>query len=439
MRNDVRLPELPGFSRDDSRIVIEGPETFKVRTEGYTANDVFERECKRIFEKTWIFVAHESEIPNAGDYKSTYIGTQPVIVVRGDAGEVYVMVNRCVHRGSVVCREQTGNATTFTCPYHSWSYKKDGTLIGIPLHHEDGGYSDNFEMPAGLAHVPRVDRYRGLIFANFDPEAQPLLDFLGRAKLFIDRKFGRSPAGEVVLASKPYVVVYKGNWKFQSENIIDGYHFLFVHQGFVKLQEKYGDTTGDFGVHKGGSQSEMRKIRSAGNLTLGCPQGHGLSEVPSPSVEAMLTGPYADYYQQLLDQHGAEELPWVLGGGSSCMFPNLGIIHHQIRTWRPIGPALTEVTIYPFELKGAPDEVNEGWLRSQERFYGPAGYGMTDDVEVFALNQQGLAGTSVPWVILERGMHTDTVDEDGIYHGKAMGETQIRAFWRRWSQLMEQD
>jgi benzoate/toluate 1,2-dioxygenase alpha subunit len=421
---------------DDERLVIEGPQTFRVRGEAYADPAVFDREIKRIFEKTWIFVGHESEIPQPGDYKTSYIGTQPVIVVRDDGGAIRILVNRCVHRGAVVCRELRGRTTTFNCPYHSWTYKNDGTLIGIPMQHEDGGYSPSFDAPAGLYRVPRVETYRGLIFGTFDEHATSLDEHLGRAKTFIDRKFNRSPAGDVVLASEPYVVVFKGNWKFQSENIIDGYHFMFVHQGFVKLQEKYGDTTGDFGVHKGGNKNEMRKVRSGG-LTIGCPQGHGLAEIPAPDLEPYLSGEYAAYYRGLLEQHGAEELSWILGGGSSMMFPNLGIIHHQIRTWRPIGPALTEVTVYPFELKDAPRSFNDGWLRSQERFYGPAGYGMSDDVEVFALNQQGLAGTAVPWIILERGIDTDTRDEDGLVYGKPMGETQLRAFWRRWAALME--
>jgi benzoate/toluate 1,2-dioxygenase alpha subunit len=427
-------PLTAPLDADAGDLVLEGPRTFRVRGEAYTSSGIYERECEQIFESIWICVGHESEIPQRGDFKTSYVGRQPVIVVRGDGGDVSVLLNRCVHRGSVVCRERAGNTTGFSCPYHGWSYSKDGTLVGIPMQHEAGGYADDFDAPSGLLRV-RSETYRGLIFATFNPAGPTLREHLGRAALFIDRRFNRSPQGLIELASDPYVVVYKGNWKFQAENIVDGYHFLFVHQGFAKLQGKYGDSTGDFGVHKGGSAAEMRKIRTAG-VSFGCPQGHGLAETPAPDPDDLLSGEFGAYYRELLDVYGPDEFKWITGSGTSSIFPSLGIIHHQIRTWRPLAADLTEVTVYPFKLTGAPDAFNEGWLRSQERFYGPSGYGMTDDVEVFSLNQQGLQGTVLPWTILERGMHTEETGADGLIHGKPMGETQQRAFWRRWKQIM---
>jgi benzoate/toluate 1,2-dioxygenase alpha subunit len=420
---------------DPAALIDERPHTFRVHGAAYTDPEIFRLEMKRIFETVWVFVGHASEIPAPGRFKTSSIGRQPVIVVRADDGAINVFVNRCVHRASVVCREARGEATGFTCPYHGWSYTIDGRLTGIPMRNEAGGYSAHFDAPDGLVRVPRVETYRGLIFATFNAEAPPLLEHLGAARRLIDRKFDRSPTGEIALLSDPYVMVYPGNWKFQSENIVDGYHFLFVHAAFAKLQGIYGDTTGDFGVHKGNSAAEMRKIRSQG-VTLGTAQGHGLSETPCPSPEALLTGPYAAYFRALLARHGEREFEWITGSGASSIFPTFGIIHHQLRSWRPIAPDKTEVTVYPFALAGVPAEINEGWLRSQERFYGPSGYGMVDDVEAFAMNQQGLQGDAVDWLIIERGIDIEERDAAGDMHGVQMSETSMRAFWRRWRQLM---
>jgi hypothetical protein len=156
---------------------------------------------------------------------------------------------------------------------------------------------------------------------------------------------------------------------------------------------------------------------------------------PNPTQVQLVEENFPEYHGQLLAQHG-ENLATVLGSNTASIFPNLGIIHHQIRTWRPIAPDVTEVTIYPYEVVAAPEEFNPGWLRSQARFYRPAGHGMPDDVEIFALNQQGLAADSVDWLILERGIGTEKQIDNGDYQGLASGETPQRGLWRKWKQAM---
>jgi benzoate/toluate 1,2-dioxygenase alpha subunit len=426
--------DAPRLSAVDD-LVLDAPHTFRVRTDAYTDPDIFALEMKRVFEKTWVFLAHTSEIPNNGDFKTSYIGLQPVIVVRSAHGEINVLVNRCMHRGAVLCRETHGNARVFNCPYHGWAYANDGKLTGIPHSDELGGYSSDFARPEGLFRVPKVEVYRGFIFASFNVDAPPLQQHLGRARLLLDRRLNLSPVGEIEIVSDPFVGRYRGNWKFQAENIVDDYHFLFVHKAFVQLQAKYGDATGNFGLHPGGNTAEMKKVRYRGNAW-GCPQGHGILDAPHPNLDTVLNGPFAAHYRALQDTHGADELSWIAGRGIGCIFPNLGTIHQQIRTWRPIAPDLTEVTIYPYVLKGAPDAFNEGMLHSQERFYGPAGHGAADDMEMFAVNHAGLAGRAVEWLILERGVDTDTYLDNGDCQGKPSSEACQRGFWRQWKQLM---
>ncbi len=417
-------------------LVLRGPGTFRVHTRAYTDPEIFRLEMERIWNRTWVYVGHECEIPQPGNYKTAHIGLQPVIVTRGDDGSINVFYNRCRHRGSVVCREPRGFANNFRCPYHGWIYGKDGRLIGVSMRN---GYPKDFDQPEGLLRVPRVASYRGLIFASAAADGPDLRTHLGLARTWIDRRVGMSPVGEIELVSEPYVVEYRGNWKFQIENIIDEYHFAFVHEPFMKLQEKYGDSTGDYGAHVGGKVKGMTERRQAGRRSFGGVGGHGLGErrVSDDDLDALLNGEDADYYRTLLDRHGREELAYMAGGGSVMTHPNLGLIHRQIRVIRPITVDRTEVTVYPYEVKGAPAAHNEGWLRSQERFYGPAGYGMPDDVEMFALNQQGLAATAVDWLILERGIdREEVVNERGDKASPVGSETPLRALWEEWLNLM---
>jgi phenylpropionate dioxygenase-like ring-hydroxylating dioxygenase large terminal subunit len=420
---------------DTRTLLMQTDDKFRVHTRAYTDQTVFAAEMERVFSRTWIFVAHDSEIPLPGDYKTSHVGLQPVVVTRGEAGQINVFVNRCIHRGAVVCREARGNAKEFICPYHGWLYGNDGKLVAVSERREPGGYSDKFDPPEGLFRLPRVDSYRGFIFASFNADVPPLTQHLGRAKTLIDRKLNLSPEGEIVLRSRPLVVRYQGNWKFQAENIVDAYHFMHTHKGFVQLQAKYGDSTGDFGVHKGGSAKAMRKLRFMGS-TWNCVYGHGMLENPAGDVDSYLNGDFGEFYRGIQAQHGEEEFNWIAGKGAASIFPGMGIIHHQVRTWRPIAPDMTEVSIYPYELKGAPAAFNEGMLRSQERFYGPAGHGAADDVDIFARNQQGLAGNAVDWMILERGLDTDELVEGGDYRGLPASEAPQRALWREWTRLM---
>jgi benzoate/toluate 1,2-dioxygenase subunit alpha len=422
-----------GFDVDE--LVKRGPSTFRVHTRAYTDPEIFELEMERIWSRTWVYLGHESEIPLPGNYKTAHIGRQPVIVARDDKGGINAFYNRCRHRGAVVCREPRGFANTFRCPYHGWIYGKDGRLLGVSMR---DGYPADFEQPEGLGKVPLVESYRGLIFGSASTDVPPLKEHLGLAATWIDRRVGMSPVGEIELVSEPYVVEYSGNWKFMIENIIDEYHFAFVHEPFNKLQEKYGQTTGDFGAHVHGSVKDMNSRRQAGRKSWGGVGGHGLGEkqVSDDKLDELLSGEDAEYYRTLLEQHGRDELAFMVGGGSVMTHPNVGMIHRQIRVVRPLAVDRTEVTIYPYEVKGAPTSQNEGWLRSQERFYGPAGYGMPDDVEMFALNQQGLSASAVDWLILERGLDREEVNERGDKSSPVGGETPLRALWEEWIKLM---
>src|SRR6266852_2610221 len=164
-------------------LVVDAPDDFQVHTSVYTDPQIFAAEMANIFEKTWVYVAHESEIPQPGDYKTAAVGRLPVIVSRGPDRRIHVLLNTCRHRGSIVCREERGHSNFFRCPYHSWVYFCDGTLQSIS---ERDGYPEGWGQDiGGLVPAPRVATYREMIFASFAPEGGTLEAALGPAKQYV--------------------------------------------------------------------------------------------------------------------------------------------------------------------------------------------------------------------------------------------------------------
>ncbi|HKP80165.1 MAG TPA: Rieske 2Fe-2S domain-containing protein [Phenylobacterium sp.] len=195
----------------------------------FTDPDVYAREQERIFRgETWSFVALEAEIPNVGDFKSTYIGDTPVVVTRGDGGVLHAWVNRCAHRGAKVCRHSRGNARDFTCIYHQWAYNPAGDLLGVPFRR---GLKSMAGMPAdfqvadyGLQKL-RVETYRGLVFATFSDKTEALETYLGaEMRPWIDRIFCKPIVFLGVLRQR-----MNSNWKLYFENIKDPYHGHLLH------------------------------------------------------------------------------------------------------------------------------------------------------------------------------------------------------------------
>src|SRR5215475_6040347 len=144
----------------------------------FSDEEIYQLELERIFARTWNFMCHESQIPNAGDFFLNYIGEDRVIVVRDKEGGIQVLLNTCRHRGNAVCRAEEGHATSFMCTYHGWTYDLQGKLVGVPgfkdYYHEDLNREE-----WGLVHAAQVDSYKGFVFATLDPEAPSLDEFLG--------------------------------------------------------------------------------------------------------------------------------------------------------------------------------------------------------------------------------------------------------------------
>ena len=411
-------------------------DTFRVDGGIYTSPEVFEQEMDRIFGRTWVYLAHESELPGPGDYVTSYLGRLPVIVSRDQQGAVRVFFNRCRHRGAALVRHAAGNTRYFTCKYHGWSYAGDGRLAAVPMA-TDGAYPAEMDRSGlGLLGPPRVERYRGLVFACLDPQVEPLTDWLGDARPFIDWQFDRSITGEIDLCHGAHRSQYQGNWKFLAENSVDGYHANYVHDSFWQLLANFGNQGGVHGSYDETSRKDIIRRREGG-WTQSFRNGHGMLAVPmgDDALRKLCEGPHADYLRRLEQARGPGSLARLMTNYYVVLFPNVALILDQIRTWRPVGADCTQVTMQPYSLVGAPLEWNRERLAGYQRFFGPSGFGSPDDVEIFGINQQGLAAQPVRWLELQRGLPRERA-EGASRIGGATDETPQRGFHRQWQRMM---
>lgn len=409
-----------------AELIRETEDRFQVNSSVYSDSEVFEQEIKLIFEKGWVYLCHESELEHPGDYLTTAIGRVPIVVTKDDSGNVNALINRCAHRGAVVCRQAAGNATTFRCPYHGWVYANDGRLLGAA---QRTGYGDDFKQ-WGLRMQPvgAVESYRGLIFAClFDPPVS-LSERLSNVKKYIDLWCDRSPEGMPVVAGPVQRYEYPGNWKLQVENGVDGYHGNYVHESFIKILDQSAEASSKSFIRE-------RNRTDSRNYTKSMDYGDGLIE-----REAAMVGTYpyrndTNYIHTLSDRYGPTRAEEILINRNILIFPNLFLFESHIRVIRPIEVDSTIVDLYPTVLRGATATLNNARLREHQRFFGVSSFGQPDDIEMFASVQAGIQGYS-GWSDFSRGMHREVLNEAGERVGHSTDETPQRGIYRYWRACM---
>src|SRR5436190_13565301 len=200
--------------------------SWQISREIFVNDAIYAEEQERIFARAWLFVGHESQIPNPGDFVVSGMGEESVILCRDRAGEVHVFLNSCRHRGMKVCRYDEGNTAVFTCPYHGWSYGTDGRLAGVPYFRE--AYHSKLDRAQwGLVEVAQLARHKGTVWATWDPAAPPLLEYLGDFVRYFDLSLdgwdGSEGGSEVLAGVQKWLIPC--NWKFPAENFSgDSYH-----------------------------------------------------------------------------------------------------------------------------------------------------------------------------------------------------------------------
>ena len=431
-------------TRDIKSLVKED----RVHKDVFLDPGIFADEMQNVFMNTWVYVGHESEIENPGDFKRTYMGLEDVVIVRTKNMAIKVLVNLCRHRGVTLCQKDTGNIKNFFCAYHGWIYDLDGNLKGLP---GEEAFPSNFNAQEYGLVGARVDTYRGFVFATFNPNAPSLMEHLGTAAKFIDYFVDLSPTGRIKLDKGVTKTSYPANWKHQVENSMDGYHPLLVHKSFMdnilRVRVKNHPTLKDVDVskfmdHMVGFSSPSRSVAlENGHALLDLrPVDRGAISGMPPTLEPAMQ----EWKKKLEERLGKEKAKEVLdvNGGEGfnlLIYPNLVLITVQIRVIVPKAVDATEVHYYPTSLEGVDESLNVFRMRQQEDFFGAASFGGPDDVEMFVRQKEGLAHTNaVPWILYNRGMEREEpfADNPDCRASHVTDETAHRGIWRRWIELM---
>lgn len=220
--------------------------------------ELFERELETIFYGAqWHAVAHEAEIPVAGDFKTFDLGRVPLLIARGQDMKVRVLVNSCTHRGTQVETAACGNRQEFECPYHRWLFATDGSLMACQGSED---YSPGFDKKEYALRELRTETFHGLVFATMSADTPALERYLGRTA----RTIGDQIGGPLKFVGDQKVR-YATNWKAYTDN--DGFHPPMLHTGFRLLQWQGG--AGQQHVTENGHiavESQLKPPRNSGAL-----------------------------------------------------------------------------------------------------------------------------------------------------------------------------
>jgi fatty-acyl-CoA synthase len=356
------------------------------------------------------------------------IGLQDVIMTRAADGGVHLLLNRCAHRANLVCEADRGNSKSFRCPYHGWTYRNTGELIGFPFNQGYGG-KGTIEGELSLASVPRIDSHQGFVFASMAADGPGLAEHLGEAAGELDRLARLSPDGEVELTAGWLKHRTRANWKLLAENETDGYHPQFVHGSIFSVTRSpigalYSDKSTAVTRNLGNGHSE-NDLRPEFRRIAEPMRWFGTTQARVPGYVRRMREAYGDAAEQIL----VEGAPHVM------VFPNLFLAEIQVFVIQPVSAGECVQHSTAVQLKGAA-ELNRRMVSQSVGSVGPAGMLLADDTEMYERNQRGVAMLRPEWLDLRRGLGRERLDERGLKVGTATDETGMRGFWARYLTLM---
>lgn len=381
---------------------------FRIARDMFTEPDLFELEMQHIFEKVWIYACHESEVPNKNDFVTVQIGRQPIIVTRDSQGELHALINACEHRGATLTRVSKGNQSTFTCPFHAWSYKSDGRLVKVKAANE---YALDFDKSIRGLKQGRIANYRGFIFVSLDTQATDTIEeFLGDAKVFLDLMVEQSPTGELEVLPGKSSYTFDGNWKLQNENGLDGYHVSTVHYNYVSTVQHRQQVNASKGAEL--DTLDYSKLGAGDSQTddgwFSFKNGHSVlfSDMPNPTVRPG----YSTVMPYLVEKYGQKRAEWAMHRLRNLnLYPSLFFmdqISSQIRIVRPVAWNKTEVISQCLGVKGESAQDRRNRIRQFEDFFNVSGLGTPDDLVEFREQQRGFQARLERWSDISRGYHT---------------------------------
>ena len=419
-----------------------------VHRDVYTSPEIYRLEMKHLFVNSWVFVGHESQTAQKGDYFATQIGDQPVIQVRHKDDEIHVLYNRCPHKGTKIVIDRQGNTGKFfRCPYHAWSFKTDGCLLAIPL---KKGYADTgldqTDSGKGMKAVGAVRNYRGFIFARLAEEGISFEEFFGDSLSSLDNMVDRSPAGRLEVAGPPLRYMHHCNWKMLVENQTDTCHQMVAHESSAGTAIRlYEELDLPEGAPKPAAMEIIAPFMSPYEFFEGMgirtwPNGHGHTGVHH-SIHSDYSA-IPGYFEAMVESYGEEKAKAILDENrhNTVYFPNIMIKGpiQQLRIFIPLAANKTLVESYIYRLVDAPDQLTARTAMYNRMINAPTSIVGHDDLEMYERAQEGLEADGLEWVNIQR-LRTEQEDfsEEAVENGTT--ERQMRNQFDAWVRFMTAD
>ncbi|WP_338699363.1 MULTISPECIES: aromatic ring-hydroxylating dioxygenase subunit alpha [unclassified Bradyrhizobium] len=415
----------------------------EVHRDVYVSEEVFQLEMEHMFPNSWVYVGHDSQVPNPGDYYGTTIGTQPVLLVRHTDGTVRVLHNRCPHKGTRITSETCGNTGKFfRCPYHAWSFKTDGSLLAIPLKkgYEDTGFEQS-EAARGMTPVRHVRNYRGFVFAKINDGGLDFEAFFGDSLSSFDNMIDRSPAGQLKVAGGVLRYMHNCNWKMLVENQTDTCHPMVAHESsagtVVEVWKKAPP-----GTKKPMAVEIIAPFMSPYEFfeNMGIriwDNGHGHTGVHHSIHSDYSAVP--GYFEKMTATYGEDRAKAILGENrhNTVYFPNIMIKGpiQLLRQFKPIAANKTLVESWTFQLVDAPDMLLERTLMYNRLINAPTSIVGHDDLEMYERAQEGLHSNGNEWVNLQRLYSPDEAGQTNVAIN-GTSEWPMRHQFRAWTKFM---
>ena len=415
----------------------------EVHRDVFTSPELYELEMEHLFANTWVFVGHASQVPNEGDYTTTTVGNQPVVMVRHPSGRIHVLYNRCAHKGVMVVNAPSGNTGRFfRCPYHAWAYDLDGPLRAIPLKkgYENTGF-ESCEATGGMRPVGAVQVYRDFVFCRLSREGVGFEEFFGQSLSTLDNMVDRSPVGKLEVAGGVLRYLHRCNWKMLVDNQTDTCHPMVAHQSSAGTAVRVWEAAPP-GTPKPMAVElfapfvspyeffEKMGIRVFSN-------GHGHTGV-ADSIHAAYS-PIPGYGEAMEAAYGPERARQILTEvrHNTVYFPNIMVKGpiQTLRLFKPLAADRTLVESWTFRLVGAPDLLLERTLMYNRLINAPTSVVGHDDLEMYERAQTALRSRGREWVNLARLY-------DPAEHGRSnavtngTNEWQMREQMRAWVRFM---